>query len=134
MKVKGLDGRVYGWSFHGCNVGKVDEVPRSGLHLKVRACLKGLFPTESILEEVSLPGSGGLSADFYLPVRKTIVEAHGEQHFRMIAFFHHDRAGWTRQQKLDRNKLEWAAINNIRLVSLHHDEDLQQWTDKLLRG
>lgn len=134
MKVKGLDGREHPWSLGGLAVGKIDSVERSGLHLRVRTLLKSLFPTEPILEEVPLPGSGSLTADFYLPVRRTIVEAHGPQHLQYVAYFHQNRAGWARQRRNDQNKIAWSELNNLRLVALHHNEDLQTWTDKLLRG
>ena len=134
MRVRGLDGRSHPWDLRDREVGKMDDIARSQLHLSVRALLHQMFPTDPILEEVPLPGSGGLTADFYLPVRKLIVEAHGAQHLRFVAFYHRTTHGFRDQQKRDQNKIVWSEINGMRLVALHHNEDESQWIQKLLSG
>lgn len=131
MTVTGLDGRSYAWSVRGRMVGRVDDVPRSGLHLRVRAFLRAAFPTEALLEEVPLPGSGGLSVDFYLPLRRTAVEAQGVQHGQRSSLFHPTAAAFHAQQDRDRAKARWLELNGIRLVELWHDEDESAWETRL---
>lgn len=130
MRVLGLDGRSHPWDLRHRTVGLIDPVERSGPHLAVRACLKRLFPTEPVLEEVPLPGSTGLTLDFFLPVRRTAVEAHGRQHREYVPFFHGTRVGFRRSLERDARKREWCELNRLRLVVLWWDGE-DGW-DRLL--
>jgi hypothetical protein len=132
MRVRGLDGREYPWRLEGRQPFADDTIPRSALHKRARALIRLLYPTERVLEEVPLPGSRDLVADFYLPLRKLVVEANGEQHYRFIQHFHKDRAGWLRSQKHDKDKAEWCAINGIKLASLPFDKDDNEWKQLIL--
>ena|SRR5688572_7942519 len=133
MKVKGLDNKIYVWSLKDKEPLADDLVPRSEPHLRCRKLLKQLFPFDKILEEVPLPGSGGLAADFVILQRKLIVEVHGEQHYNFIPHFHGNRAGFLRAKNNDSIKESWAEINNLRLVSLPHYESDEVWKDILLK-
>ncbi|NBQ16708.1 hypothetical protein EBU24_00130 [bacterium] len=130
MKVIGLDGKTYSW-----NSGNVpdydDSKPRSSLHLLARSVLKSIYPMDRILEEAVLPGSNGLTADFWLPLRRTIVEVHGEQHYKFIPFFHNTMLNFYHSKKNDKNKIEWCEKNNIYLVELPFNESEQQWRKRI---
>ena len=131
MKVMGLDGKTYSWTFSGNMPDYDDEKNRSSLHLLARNILKSIYPMDRILEEVSLPGSNGLTADFWLPLRKTIIEVHGEQHYKYIPFFHNTVLNFYHSKRNDKNKAEWCSINNIFLIELPFNESEQQWRKRI---
>ena len=130
MKVIGLDGKTYSWT--SGNVPDHDDARhRSSLHLLARTILKSMYPMDRILEESVLPGTGGLTADFWLPLRKTIVEVHGEQHYKFIPFFHNTMLNFYHSKKNDKNKIEWCEKNNIYLIELPFNESEQQWRKRV---
>jgi hypothetical protein len=127
MKVIGLDGREYDWkpsSTHG---------KRSNLHQRAKEVLTSTFPHDNIIEEVPLTGTGKppLRADFYLPSRNLIVEAHGEQHFVFNKHFYSSRADFLRAKARDSKKIEWCELNEIRIVSFDFDESEEEWEAKI---
>jgi hypothetical protein len=130
VKVIGLDGKTYSWT-SGNVPDHDDSKPRSSLHLLARSILKAMYPMDRILEEATLPGSGGLTADFWLPLRKTIVEVHGEQHYKFIPFFHNTMLNFYHSKKNDKNKIEWCEKNNIYLIELPFNESEQQWRKRI---
>lgn len=127
MKVKGLDGREYSWNLTGLQVNADDIRPRSNLHKAARELLQELFSVSPILEEVPLPGSGSLKADFYLPRQKLMIEVHGEQHFKYVKHFHGSKANFLEACKRDARKAEWCQINNIKLIALPHGSIGDGW-------
>jgi hypothetical protein len=127
MKVIGLDGGEYDWK-PSSTYGK-----RSNLHERSKALLVSLFPHDNIIEEVSLTGTGKppLRADFYLPSRNLIVEAHGEQHFSFNKHFYSNKADFLRAKARDVKKIEWCEINEIRIISFNFDESEEEWKAKI---
>ena len=101
-------------------------------HQRARALLKKLFTTESIYEEVSLPGSFGLTADFYLPQKQMMVEVHGAQHYKYVPHFHGTYLNFLRHKRRDQNKRYWCELNCIDYVELPDKEDLGEWTKRIL--
>jgi hypothetical protein len=134
MKVLGLDGRQHTWYLVGHVPPKDSERPRSTLHLRARALLYKLYPSDRILEEVPLPGSEGLFADFYVPQRKLMIEANGAQHYGYISFFHGNQLGFLESKKHDTNKRSWCKLNKITLVELPFNEDDNEWRDRINAG
>ncbi len=130
-KVVGLDGRSYPWRLAGHLPDGDDERPRSSFHLAARALLKAVFPLEQILEEIALPGSGYLSADFFLPHWNLVVEVHGQQHYCFSKLFHRDRNDFLAGKVRDRVKREWCELNGITLVELPYNEDLDEWRKRI---
>lgn len=128
MKVVGLDGKSYSWPFHRSSS---DSSDKSSLHIKARTLLRNIFPVDRILEEVSLPGSNGLTADFWLPLRRMVVEVNGEQHYKFIPFFHNNILNFYHSKKNDKNKAEWCLINNINFVEFPFNESEQQWRSRI---
>jgi hypothetical protein len=131
VKIKGLDGKKYSWSFYGQMPDISDERKRSSLHIRARNLLKSLYPVDRILEEVHLPGSGNLYADFWLPLRNKIIEVHGEQHYKFIPFFHGTQLNFLSSKANDNNKKEWCSVNGIILVELPYNESDEQWKSRI---
>lgn len=130
LKVIGLDGLEYKWS------PKTGGGKRSKLHQRAKDVLDLCFPYDTILEEVSLPGTKtiknkSLRADFYIPNRLLMVEVHGEQHFKFNAFHYRDKLAFFKAKARDRNKSEWCSINEIRLVEFNYNEDADEWRRKI---
>lgn len=130
MKIIGLNGRTYTWKLVG-HVVDEDTLTRSKYHLQARALLTELFPLDRLLEEVPLPGSDGLTADFYISSAKIMVEVHGEQHYKYIPHFHRDLLGFIKSKRRDANKKAWCELNNIILVELSYTETIDGWRSKL---
>ena len=131
MKVRDLKGREFaGWPPNGHEVNFNDQRQRSSLHLRCRELLKQMCPTATVLEEVPLPGMN-LTADFYLPMRKVVIECHGEQHYKFVPHFHGTRFGFAQSRQRDRKKKEWCALNNIRVAVLPFSETDDEWRNRI---
>ncbi len=130
-RVMGLDGRERQWKLRRRAVTEDQTAGKSAPHLLVRALLRRLYPFEARLEEVYLPGSNGLTADFYLPGQQLIVEAHGRQHFEFVSHFHKDRIGYLRAQQRDRQKQDWCELNDILYCALPDDESEAEWEGRI---
>ena len=129
MKVTGFDGCEYKLpKKHKLNK---EQKNASKLHKRTRSLLKKIYPLDIILEEVVLPGTGNLRADFYLPDRKLIIECHGRQHYEFVAHFHGSKLGFFEYTHNDRKKVEWCEINNIRIVELPYDESDDEWKQRV---
>ena len=131
MKIKGLNGTDYNWKLVGHVPLGDDEQRRSQYHLAARDLLTTLYPLDRVLEEVPLPGSNGLTADFVLPSLKLIVEVHGEQHYKFVPHFHTNILGFFAGKKRDENKRLWCRINNLCLVELPHWESVDEWKRRI---
>lgn len=134
MEVIGISGKKYRW-----NPSKAGGRKTSGLHLKCRLLLKQIYPSDPICEEVFLPGcSSKLYADFYLPIRKKLIEVQGEQHYKPTIFSKNsiDASGgklaFLRGKARDAEKIEWAELNRLTLIALPFDE-IEKW-EELIRG
>lgn len=127
MQIVGLDGRQYSLKLSGKRPYNDEVRPRSAGHLLLRKLLKEFWPSSPILEEVSLPGTGGLTADFFLPNERIIFECHGIQHYKFVAHFHGTKAGFLKARKNDERKKEWAEKNDIRLIELPDTQTPEEW-------
>lgn len=143
MKVKGLDGKIHNLNLTGHVPLNSDDRPRSKFHLAARALLKEIFPYDLLLEEVLLPGSGGLFLDFYIPSRNIAFEVHGQQHYKHVDFFHDSitgydgtknvefNTGYWASKRRDMDKRTWCEINKITLIELPFNEDLNGWRRRI---
>jgi hypothetical protein len=106
---------------------------KSSYHLLARSLLSSLYPTMQILEEIPIHirRSSLLYLDFYIPLTKTAIEVHGEQHYKFIPYYHNDQLGFIRHQKRDREKKDWCEINNIKYIELPFSETQDQWKNRL---
>lgn len=135
MKVTGFDGKVRSWAVHNFKA----RGNTSGLHANVRKLLKKLFPYDTICEELTLPGSnkneknGLLFADFFVPTKKMIVEAHGEQHYKYNSHFFKTKQEFFEAKTRDSNKKEWCEMNDIVYVELSHKDSESDWEAEIVR-
>jgi len=125
MKCVGLDGKQY--NFQLVN-GIRDET--SSYHERARKLLKLYWPMTLIYEEVFLPGSTGLYADFFIPSKKVLVEVHGEQHYEANSFFGGEK-GFAGQKIRDSNKQRWCNLNNYVYIELPYNEDNNEWRRRI---
>lgn len=131
MKVVGLDGRTYQWKLSGKTTLLNDTKNRSSGHLRARSLLCLLFACDIKLEEVRLPGSGGLTADFVIPALQLVIEVHGRQHYEFVALFHETRRGFLKALERDRNKRQWCERNDFTYCELPDSETDRQWQARI---
>lgn len=127
MKVVGLDGRIHNWV-----LSNNESTNPSKPHIIARKLLRELFPLEQRLEELTLPGTSGLAADFFIPGQSLLIEVQGEQHYKFSLHFHKDKAGYARSLIRDRNKRTWCELNHIQFVELPYNE-VESWTARILK-
>ena len=138
MIVKGFDGKDYKWSAHRHKPRQDESRPRSKNHLRARTVLRELFPRDTILEEVPLPGSktqsrhSTLFADFYIPNRNLIVEVHGRQHYEHVPFYHKTKLDFYKAKARDRDKGNWLYNNDIQLVILSYSGTEDEWRESII--
>lgn len=133
MNTIDLDDNIQKWSLKG-HIAKGSRQNKSGLHLKARKLIKECFPTLQILEEVGAPirKNETLYLDFYLPLSKTCIEVHGEQHYKFVGFYHSNTLGFLKHKKRDQQKKEWCEKNDIKYVELPYSESEEDWRTRLL--
>lgn len=125
MQVYDLDGNIHSLQLVG-NITKGSLANKSSLHLKARDMLKNIYPTMQILEEVTVytHKSEICYLDFYIPLIRTCIEVHGEQHYSFTPFYHSNKLAFLKAQKKDREKKEWCGINGISYIELpYNDQD-----------
>jgi hypothetical protein len=136
IEIIGLDAKGYIWMPLSAAAKKVNP---SKLHTKAKELLEEFYPYDTILEEVSLPGSkdqfGGksLRADLFLPARRIIIEVHGEQHYKFNKFFFKNKLEFYKAKARDSDKREWCNMNEIELIELNFNEDIDEWREKIRR-
>lgn len=132
MTIKDLDGISHKWSL----VGKIqnNRSNQSNLHKTACVLLKEIYPTLQILQEVDLPlrKNQTLYLDFYIPLLRTAVEVHGEQHYKFVSHYHTNAMGFIKHQKRDKEKKEWCEINNINYIELPFNENIEEWRGRIL--
>jgi len=133
MNVVGLDNIVYNWNLTGYRShGRMQN--KSDLHLEARKLINSVFPTMQILEEVpiNIRKNEILYLDFYLPLIKTCIEVHGEQHYKFVRFYHHNTIGFAKSKKRDDEKTQWCSINSIKQIVLPYNESIEQWKLRII--
>lgn len=105
---------------------------RSSYHLRARKVLKQEFQQFIILEEIPVQIRYGsvYYFDFFIPLLRKAFEVNGSQHSNFNLFFHKSRSGFLKQQKRDREKLEWCKLNNIELIVFEYTESDEEWQEK----
>jgi hypothetical protein len=132
MLIKDLDGNNHNWLLTG-NMAKGKVSNKSSLHLKARELISGTYPTMQVLEEVPIQvrKNETLYLDFYIPLKKICIEVHGEQHYKFVAFYHHNMLNFLKAKKRDSDKAEWCEINAIKYIALPYDETSDQWQNRI---
>lgn len=138
MKAVGFDGKTRTWNTSKHVISNDDPRRRSNLHIRARKILQNLFLYDTILEEVSLPGShkpsrrSTLYADFFIPQRRLVVEVHGRQHYEYISHFHSTKAAFHKARGRDKDKIRWCDINSIDIVILKYSNADEEWKQSIL--
>ncbi len=131
MKIHGLDGRIYPWTPTGRYGKRNPNV--STHHVAARKLLQALFPSYTIVEEVSLPGAGQtLYGDFYVCRLNILIEVQGKQHYVFVPHFHKDMEGFKQSLARDKNKKEWCELNQINYIELPHWENIDEWKRRII--
>jgi len=132
MQIKTLDGQLLNWQLTGHYAHATLE-NKSSFHTRARQILKDCYPTLQILEEVPIQARKKETyyLDFYIPMLKTAVEVHGEQHYKFVQFYHHNQFGFIKSQKRDREKREWCEINGIKYIEFPYTETDEEWKTKI---
>lgn len=120
-KVRDLDNNLLSWNLNGCSA---ISAAKSSLHLEARNILKEIYPTLMILEEVPvhLRKNDIVYLDFYIPLMRQCIEVHGEQHYKFVAHFHHNLAGFAKAKLKDKEKQQWCEMNNISFIELPYNK------------
>lgn len=135
MQIKTLDGYLQNWVLTG-HYAHAKLGNKSSLHTQARDIIKKNYPTLQILEEVPVPikKNDQYYFDFYLPMIKTAIEIHGEQHYKFVSFYHANMLGFIKSQKRDKEKIEWCELNNIKYIELPFNENTEQWIERITNG
>jgi hypothetical protein len=123
MRITCLDGYSYDLHLYG-NLSKGSKNNKSSFHLKAREIIKSVYPTLQILEELTVYIRKNEIAylDFYLPLTKTCIEVHGEQHYQFTPFYHANKLAFLKSKKRDNDKKEWCLLNNIRYIEFPYNQ------------
>jgi len=129
MQVIDLDGNISSWNISG-NSSKANNINKSSFHLLARDIIKKIYPTMPLLEEVTINirKSEFLYLDFYIPMIKTCMEVHGEQHYNFTPFYHANMMAFLKSQKRDRDKKSWCELNNIQYIELPYNKT-DEWSE-----
>lgn len=137
FSVTGLDGKEYKFNYSK-NKSRKHHSSKSSLHKHARDLIQELFPSYSVYEEVTLPGSKRLGrssllyADFFIPSLMLIIEVHGKQHYEYCQHFHGDKMGFVKAKRRDSDKAEWCEINDFSLIVLPYNER-KEWKNLILK-
>lgn len=133
MIVNDLNNQPVNWSLVG-HIAKGRIKDKSSHHISARNLLTNIFPTLQILEEVPVPlrKNETLYLDFYLPLIKTAIEVHGEQHYKFIPFYHSSKMNFLKSQKRDQEKQEWCEKNGLNYIVLPYNKTENEWKTLIL--
>ena len=129
MKTRSLDGGIHNWNIASSLIRGNAERPRSKLHLAARSLLKEIYPTLQICEEIPVRIRRDKKAiiDFYINTIKTVIEVHGEQHYKFNSLYHTCAQDFLNQKKRDSELIDWCILNNLNYVELPFNENRKQW-------
>ena len=135
MKIQDLDGNIYKWKIEGSIVRSNDQRPRSQLHLTARSLIKEIYPTLQICEEVSaqIKRDRKVFLDFYINTIKTVVEVHGQQHYKFNSLYHTSAQDFLNQKKRDQDLQDWCVLNNLNYIELPFNEGKDKWRQRLIK-
>jgi len=135
MKIQDLDGNIHKWKIEGSIVRSNDQRPRSQLHLTARSLIKEIYPTLQICEEVSaqIKRDRKVFLDFYINTIKTVVEVHGQQHYKFNSLYHTSAQDFLNQKKRDQDLQDWCVLNNLNYIELPFNEDKNKWHQRFIK-
>ena len=135
MKIQDLDGNIHKWKIEGSVVRSNDQRPRSQLHLTARSLIKEIYPTLQICEEVSaqIKRNQKVFLDFYINTIKTVVEVHGQQHYKFNSLYHTSAQDFLNQKKRDQDLQDWCVLNNLNYIELPFNEGKDKWRQRFIK-
>ena len=135
MKIQDLDGNIHKWKIEGSVVRSNDQRPRSQLHLTARSLIKEIYPTLQICEEVSaqIKRDRKVFLDFYINTIKTVVEVHGQQHYKFNSLYHTSAQDFLNQKKRDQDLQDWCVLNNLNYIELPFNEGKDKWRQRFIK-
>ena len=135
MKIQDLDGNIHKSKIEGSIVRSNDQRPRSQLHLTARSLIKEIYPTLQICEEVSaqIKRDRKVFLDFYINTIKTVVEVHGQQHYKFNSLYHTSAQDFLNQKKRDQDLQDWCILNNLNYIELPFNEDKDKWHQRFIK-
>lgn len=110
-----------------------EEECKSKCQYNIGQVLRGVFPSDIILEEFYVPAEG-IYIDFFIPRIKLAVEINGAQHDKYTPFFHGTKTGFTEAKNRDKKKAEWCRLNDIIQLTLPWDCPLDAAKDLFIEG
>lgn len=132
MIMIGLDGKEYKFNFAKYK-SRSNRENKSNLHRECLELLETMLKGYSIYEEVTLPGTNKLYADFFIPDLNLVVEVHGQQHYNYTPFFHKSKADFYLGKKRDKDKIEFCSINNLSIAILPYNEK-EKWNQIIIES
>ena len=69
--------------------------------------------------------------DFFLPLKKKVVEVHGEQHYKFTPFYHSSMRAFLKAKKRDTEKQEWCELNGLHYIALPYNQNISDWKQTL---
>ena len=72
--------------------------------------------------------------DFYINTVKTVIEVHGEQHYKFNTLYHSSAQDFINQKRRDNDLKEWCQLNNLNYIELPFNEDKHKWKNRILQG
>jgi very-short-patch-repair endonuclease len=80
---------------------------------------------------IPLRRSEVLYLDFFMPLIKTVIEVHGQQHYEFTPFYHASRMAFLKAQSKDKQKEEWCLANGLKFIVFPYDKTAQEWKEIL---
>jgi len=102
-----------------------DHESKSKIQFAAKQFLKEYWQNHVVFEEFPIAGTR-LSFDFYNANKKIAVEVQGAQHTKYVPFFHGRKSQFVSQLRRDQQKIDFCALNNIKLVEIFHDEKINK--------
>lgn len=112
-----------------------DKDSCSKFQTEVKKLLFPFWKFDKVMEEFKIPKTR-YRIDFLNITSKIAVEAHGDQHDKMVSHFHKTKSGFLESLKRDRYKEEWLVRNDYDLIQIY-PKDLKifsELTRKELQG
>ena len=91
---------------------------KSNYQFQLKTFLQPYLAAHIVYEEFPVFGTR-LTLDIYDATTKTAYEVQGEQHSKMIPYFHKDREAYLSQIIRDDTKRIWCELNQIKLVEVY---------------
>lgn len=104
-----------------------DKPSCSKFQTEVKELVRPFWKHHKVMEEFKIPRTR-FRVDFLNITDKIAIEAHGDQHDKMVSHFHKTKSGFLESLKRDRYKEEWLFKNGYELIQIY-PKDLKHFKD-----